>query len=180
MSITALANRYARALVDVTAAKGEMKEVFTEISAFQTLVSTHAELREVVVNPTIPQNQKEVLLVTLTTRMKLRPTTVNFLSLLLRNQRLAYLGEIVEALRREIDIRTNVVAADVTTAGALAEAQKVTIEKRLQQVTGKAVRVNYTVDPTIIGGVVSRIGSRIYDGSIRNQLDSYRTALSQN
>lgn len=180
MSITALANRYARALVDVTAAKGEMKEVFDEIGAFQHLIATHAELHEVVVNPTIPQNQKEVLLVTLTTRMKLRPTTVNFLSLLLRNQRLAYLGEIVEALRREIDIRTNVVAADVTTAGALAETQKVTIEKRLQQVTGKAVRVNYTVDPTIIGGVVSRIGSRIYDGSIRNQLDSYRSALSQN
>lgn len=179
MSIAALSNRYARALADVIFARGETQTVFDELTAFRKSVDDCADLREVIVNPTIPQAKKEALLAALTTRMKLGQITVNFLNLLLRNQRLAYLDQILAALASEIDNRNGVVAAAVTTSKAVGDAERDALRTRLENATGKKVRLTFDTDPELIGGVVTRIGSRIYDGSIRSQLDRFRGQLSQ-
>ncbi|MBX7218982.1 MAG: ATP synthase F1 subunit delta [Blastocatellia bacterium] len=179
MSVTALANRYARALADVAFPKGELPEILEELSVFQGMAESNADLHEVIVNPTIPQNQKEKLLTALIARMKPRQITANFLNLLLRNQRLPHLAEVNMAIRRELDQRLGVVAAEVTTAQALTPAQQAAMQTRLKAVTGKEVRISFKTNPDLVGGVVTRIGSRVFDGSIRNQLETFRAQISQ-
>ncbi len=176
---TALANRYARALVDVAFPQGVMDTVFDELKGFQALVAASSDLHEVVANPTIQLSQKQAVLAQLATRLKLHPITTNFLTVLMKNQRLMYLDAVVEAVGRDLDVRRGVVAAEVTTAAPLADDKRAALLGKLKSATGKDVRVTFQTDPALIGGVVTRIGSRIYDGSIRSQLDSFREQLSR-
>jgi F-type H+-transporting ATPase subunit delta len=83
----------------------------------------------------------------------------------------------LRALARELDARTNIVSAEITTAREISEQEKAALQGRLKAVTGKDVRLQYRTDPAIIGGVVTRIGSLVYDGSIKNQLAQMKQRL---
>lgn len=175
--MSSLALRYARALADV--AGNELADIHAELKQFQALVDGNPALAEVIANPTIPFDQKEAFLTGLVTKLKPRQTTGNFLGVLLRNQRLTGLPAILEAVAAEIDARNGVVPVEVTTAQPLTVADRRTMERRLKSLTGKDVRVNYKTDADLIGGVVTRIGSRYYDGSVRTQLNEFRRKLSR-
>jgi F-type H+-transporting ATPase subunit delta len=175
--MSSLANRYARALADAAAA--ELPEVFAELQQFQALTKTSSDLHEVIVNPTIPLERKESLLQALLERAKPRPTTANFLGVLLRNQRLSVLDSILAALSETIDARNGAVPVEVATAQELGAAAQRTIETRLRTMTGKEVRVTYKTDPDLLGGAVARVGSRYYDGSVRSQLNAFKEKLSR-
>ncbi|MEW6736297.1 MAG: ATP synthase F1 subunit delta [Acidobacteriota bacterium] len=179
MSITTIANRYGRALAEVVLEKGEHAEVQEELRAFVQMYQESAELREVFANPTISQQQQRAVLDALVARAKPRPTTVNFLLVLLKNYRMRYLPNIYQAFTELLDERLNVVTAEVTTAVPVNNEQQNLLSEQLRKITGKKVRLKFQVDPAIIGGVVTRIGSQIYDGSIRNQLELLRTQLSR-
>src|SRR5215831_3854393 len=168
--MSAVANRYAKALADVVTEGGDPRGARDAIHGFNQLMTGHAELQSVFSNPTIPVAQKQGVLDALIERMQPPQTVKNFLQLLLKNYRLHQLGEIVEAFDREIDRRIGVVTAEITTAGPLDEKEKAELSNRLNQITGKTVRLQFSIDPDIIGGVVTRIGSVIYDGSIKNHL----------
>jgi F-type H+-transporting ATPase subunit delta len=179
MSVATIANRYARALADVMIARREVKEVSAELHRFERMIAGHAQLREVFASPVIAAERKRAVLNELLTRLKLRPTTNNFLQLLLANNRLHQLEQMLRALERELDARTNIVSAEVTTARALDEKEKQMLHDRLRTATGKEVRLQFKTDPAIIGGVVTRIGSKIYDGSIKNQLAQMKQRLME-
>ncbi|HEX4951207.1 MAG TPA: ATP synthase F1 subunit delta [Blastocatellia bacterium] len=179
MSITTVANRYAKALADVIMERGQTLAVADEITAFAQLIEQSPELREVFASPVISLDRKKAVLKELLGRMQLKPTTNNFLQLLLTNQRLHQIDVIRTSLMKELDERAGVVSADVTTARALTAPEQEKLVNQLEAATGKRVRVNFKINPEIIGGVVTRVGSLIYDGSIKNQLALMKQQLSR-
>jgi F-type H+-transporting ATPase subunit delta len=129
-------------------------------------------------NPTIPYDQKRTVLDQLIERTKVSASTANFLQILLKNQRLTQLGEINKRLTSVLDERVGVVAAEVTTARPISEGARKNIYQRLAAVTGKDVRLSFVIDDKLIGGMVTRLGSTVYDGSIRSQLEQMGTKLA--
>lgn len=170
MSSQTVARRYASALADVIIEQGEQVEVRAELASWEKMIVSNPALLEVFTNPTVPYEQKSKVLNELIARTKVRPTTANFLRILLKNQRLAQLDEVNAKLDHVLDERSGVVSAQVTSARPVAESIKVTLEEKLGVITGKRIRLSFETDETLLGGIVTRIGSTIYDGSVRNQL----------
>jgi F-type H+-transporting ATPase subunit delta len=173
-----VARRYATALADVVMARGEAQEVKEELAAWSEMMQSNEQLLEVFRNPTIPYEQKRKVLSTLIARARVRPTTANFLQVLLQNQRLAELGEVNKRFAQILDERSGVVSAEVTTARPVAQSSQAALHDKLAAMTGKSVRLSFTTDEELIGGIVTRIGSTIYDGSVRNQLQQVREKLA--
>ena len=177
MSVQALARRYAVALADVVIARGEAQEVREELSGWDAMTQSNPQLSEVFRHPTIPYEQKRGVLNELIRRARVRPTTANFLQVLLQNHRLADLAEINRQFEQELDRRAGIVTAEVTTALALAPEAQEALRARLSQLTGSKVRLQFAVDDALIGGVVTRIGSTLYDGSVRGQLQQIKQRM---
>ena len=172
-----MARRYAAALADVTGASGEAREVQRELSAWESMMQTNDQLLEVFRNPTIHYEQKRGVLKALIARTRVRPVTANFLQVLLQNHRLADLQEINKRFTDELDQRSNIVSAQVTTARPVPEQTQAALRARIAQLTGRDVRLQFATDEELIGGVVTRIGSTIYDGSVRGQLQQIKEKL---
>jgi F-type H+-transporting ATPase subunit delta len=177
MTGTTIANRYARALADVIIERRETDEVVKELIDFERIMSEHPQLRDVFASPVIATERKRAVLDELLARLDLRQTTANFLRLLLDNSRLHDLDQMMNALSRELDTRMNIVSAEVTTAREIGQQEKAAMQSQLKAATGKEVRLQFRTDPAIIGGVVTRIGSLVYDGSIKNQLAQMKKRL---
>ena len=179
MSIQTIARRYATALTDVVIERNETQTVREELQGWSEMIGASDELREVLNNPTIPQEQKTKLLENLVDRTKISSTTANFLRLLLQNQRLAYLKEIYQYFANNLDERGGVVAAQVTTAHPVTAETQEALRARLGELTGKQVQLSFATDEELIGGIVTRIGSTIYDGSVRTQLEQIKEKMIQ-
>ena len=178
MSVQTMARRYASALVDVVLERGEATEVQGELAAWEEMIQSSPNLLEVLRNPTVALDQKRAVLNKLIERAKPRQTTVNFLKVLLQNQRLTDLGEINRKLAETLDERAGMVAANVTTARTVPENSRQQLHAKLTGLTGKKVRVDFTTDPDLLGGIVTRIGSTVYDGSVRNQLQMIKEKMT--
>ncbi|HXM36352.1 MAG TPA: ATP synthase F1 subunit delta, partial [Pyrinomonadaceae bacterium] len=111
-------------------------------------------------------------------KSKILPTTASFLQVLLRNQRLSEIGEVNERFARILDHRAGVVAAEVTTARPIPPASVEALQLKLGRMTSKKVRLTFATDQELIGGVIVRMGSTVYDGSVRNQLDQVERQLA--
>jgi F-type H+-transporting ATPase subunit delta len=173
-----VARRYASALADVVTERKEEREVQQEIDQWASMIESSPELKEVFANPTVVYDQKQKVLEALIDRTRVRPTTASFLRVLLRNQRLAQLKDVADRFSQVLDERGGVVSANVTTARPLPEDMKNTVRQALMAATGRTVRVSFTTDETIIGGLVARIGSTIYDGSVQSRLDRLSEELA--
>ena len=178
MSVQAVARRYAAALADVVTQRGEAREVQQELAAWSDMLRTNPNLYEVFANPTIALDKKRAVLKRLLEIGKPRPATANFLKVLLQNQRLTELDEINRRFADVLDVRAGVVAARVTSARPVPAATQQTLEARLHSLTGKKVRIEFDTDASIIGGLVTRIGSTVYDGSVRNQLEQIKEKMA--
>ncbi|MDX6531695.1 MAG: F-type H+-transporting ATPase subunit delta [Blastocatellia bacterium] len=178
MSVQTVARRYASALADVVLERGEAREVQEELLVWQKMFEASPTLPEVFRNPTIALDKKRAVLNKLIERAKPRPTTANFLKVLLQNQRLTELGEINKKFAELLDLRAGMVAATVTTARSVPENAQQELQVKLTSLTGKKVRLNFTTDPELIGGLVTRIGSTVYDGSVRNHLQLIKEKMA--
>lgn len=178
MSSQVVARRYSSALADVVLQRGEAREVQQELVAWADMMQSNANLREVFANPTIALDQKRRVLNRLLEIAKPRPTAVNFLKLLLQNQRLPELDQINKRFAAVLDERAGMIAAQVTTARPVPPETQQTLQRKLRDMTGKNVRIEFTTDPGMIGGLVTRIGSTIYDGSVRNQLEQIKEKMA--
>ena len=177
MSIEIVARRYGSALADVVLKTGETDVVKTELTQWSTLIDANADLHEVLSNPSIPHAQKEKLLASLLDRTKPSQTIANFLRILLKNGRLTEIAAINERFLAELEERSGIVGANVTSARELPQAERSDLQSKLEQLTGKRVNLNFSVDPNIIGGVVTRVGSTVYDGSVKTKLENLREQL---
>ena len=178
MSAAAVARRYATALADVVLTRGEAREVQKELGDWAGMMQSHTELLAVFRNPVLAYEQKRKVLDALIARTRVRPTTANFLQVLLRNHRLTDLTEINHSFARELDERAGLVLAQITTARPLAAKQQESLRARLSQLTGRQVYLQFAVDEELIGGVVTRIGSTVYDGSVRTRLRQIKQQMA--
>jgi F-type H+-transporting ATPase subunit delta len=178
LSSQTVARRYAAALADVLLAEGSPRQVQEELIAWESMIRTSEQLQQVFSNPTVAYDQKRGLLETLIRRTKVQQRTANFLRILLKNQRLTDLGEINRRLAQVLDERSGVVAAQVTSARPVSDEIKKSLSGRLATITGKDVRLSFAIDEALIGGIVTRVGSTVYDGSISNQLRQLELKLA--
>lgn len=171
MSLQTVARRYATALADVAIERQEEREVQAELDHWASMIEANPQLKEVLANPTVVYDQKRKVLEDLISRTRVRETTASFLRVLLKNQRLSQLREVAARFGQILDERSGMVAANVTTARPIPEELRNALQQALTEATGKKVRLNFTTDETIIGGLVARIGSTIFDGSVQGHLD---------
>ena len=177
MSIQTVARRYASALADVVIERREEREVQKEIEFWASMIDSNPQLREVFANPTVAYDHKRTVLEELISRTRVRETTASFLRVLLRNQRLAQLPEVGARFSHVLDERAGVVAAEITTARPIPEDLKKALHDSLTSATGRTVRMTFATDETIIGGLVARIGSTVFDGSVENNLERLADGL---
>ena len=171
MSLQTVARRYATALADVAIERREEREVQNELDQWAKMIEAYPQLKEVFANPIIVYDHKRKVLEDLIARTRVRETTSSFLRVLLKNQRLSQLRAIVERFGQVLDERGGMVAAHVTTARPIPEDLRNSLHETLAAATGRKVRLSFTTDESIIGGLVARIGSTIFDGSVQSQLD---------
>ena len=174
----AAAIRYARALFDVSLKEqGHLEEVETQLTAFVGLFTQHPTLAKVLLNPAVPVSRKRAAVAELVATMGVTPVLGKLLLLLAERDRLIVLPDLLSSYRERLLDHRHVVRAELTTAMPLSADRTENIEKRLSQVTGKTVTVSSRVDPSIIGGVVARLGGTVYDGSVTHQLEKIRARL---
>jgi F-type H+-transporting ATPase subunit delta len=178
MSIETIARRYGSALADVVLKTGEAEIVKSELTQWETMLESNTALYDAFGNPAIAHAQKNRLLESLIERTKPSRTTANFLRVLLKNGRLNDISAIRERFVSELEERSGIVSAEVISARELPAGEKSELKARLEALTGKTVELNFQIDQNVIGGVVTRIGSTVYDGSVRTKLDNLREQLA--
>ena len=181
MTSRTAATRYAKALLEVAskeAPQGGIEKVAEELDAFIALVKDNPALDRVLMNPAVPAPRKRDAVAELTRMGGLSPIVSKLLALLAERDRLTLLNDLGSIYHDLLMDRQNVVRAEVTTATPLAADRTQAIEKGLAAVTGKRVSMVTKVDKNIVGGVVARVGSTVYDASIATQLKKIRARLT--
>lgn len=181
MRASAIASRYASALVDVVtgaSAQTEAQQVVRQLRAFEEALKTSPELRAVLSSPAIATARKRAVIGRLAEAMQLSRIARNFLFVLIDNRRVAALAEILEAFEILLDERLGYSRVDVTSAAELSEPRRQALAAEFGRLTGKRVRPRFSVDPALIGGVIARVGSTVYDGSVRGRLQTLGRRLT--
>jgi F-type H+-transporting ATPase subunit delta len=172
------ATRYARALLDVSVKEqADLEKVNDQLAAFARLFADHPALAKVLLNPVVPVQRKHSAVAELTSRMGMAPILAKLLLLLAERDRLVLVPDLVDSYRERLLDYQNVARAEVTTASPLAPERATALEQSLAKVTLRRVTLTTHVDPAIIGGVIARIGSTIYDGSVVRQLEKMKERL---
>ena len=169
--------RYARALLDVALAEADPAAVEREMSAAAELFTGHASLWSVMTNPAVPAPKKRAIVDTILPQLGVAPVVAKTLQMLASRDRIGLLPEIVRAYGEKLMDHQKVVRATVTSAVPLPPDRVKKLEQELAGITGRRVVMSAALDPAIVGGVVTQIGSTVYDGSVRRQLEKIRERL---
>jgi F-type H+-transporting ATPase subunit delta len=172
------ANRYARALIDVL--YPEQAEIGQQqLQQFLSLLTDQPDARRLLENPAMAGDRRKRLLNDLSGAMNLDRRVANFIGILVDRDRLSLLEEIIQTYQKFLDEKLGIVRARVTAAYSLDAGQQKELMARLEKATGKQIRMEVAVDPSLIGGLVAQVGSTIYDGSVRQQLQAFRSRFSE-
>ena len=177
MSVELAARRYAGALADVVEKGSETTIVQTELKQWEKMMQESGDLLNLFKHPAIQYDKKSEVLESLLSRSAPTKTTANFLRVLLRNQRLGNLGIINRVFEEELAERSNEVSASVTTAREISPEEQVHLQSNLFKLTGRKVKLQTNVDKDIIGGLITRVGSTVYDSSVKTQLENLKQEL---
>lgn len=174
-----VAREYAEALADVALASGRADALRQEVRSFAELAAGSADLRNFLDSPAIPRAAKQDLLEKLVARLGASKELRNFLFVLVDHHRTNLLAEMAREFETTILERLGRAEASITSARELSAPQKQKLAGTLESVTGKKIEARYAVDPALVGGLMVRIGSTIYDGSVRAQLDRLSARLNR-
>jgi F-type H+-transporting ATPase subunit delta len=177
MSVSIVARRYAQAVLELGIEQGQLDAVVEQMSALAAAWEESAELRNAVENPLVAHAAKKAVAGALADRIGASPTIRHTVLLMVDRRRAKALPYMAQTLRELADARKGLLRAEVTTAAPLSEAYYGRLQTQLEAMTGKRVVVDRRTDPSLIAGVVTRIGDRILDGSLRTRLQSLRDAL---
>ena len=177
MASRASARRYARALFDVVSKSGDVDAALAELQAIGGAISGHADLRRALTSPGVPVSAKQSVVRELVTLQPVSKVIARLLVLVVENDDVDEIEEIVEQFEQRVLELHQVVRAEITSAVPLPGEKVQAIEASLATASGARVVITPRVDPEILGGVVARIGSRVYDGSIVRHLARIRTRL---
>jgi F-type H+-transporting ATPase subunit delta len=177
----AVASRYARALADLAThpARGmDSQAAMAELQAFENALKEFPDLRNVILSPAVAPARKRAVIGRLSGVLGISWLIRNFLCVVADHRRTRILTEIREAFQSLVNERLGVVEVRITAARELTEEQQSAVAAELSRMTGKKVRCGFEVDESLIGGLSAQIGSTIYDGSVRGQLDGLRRKLA--
>ena len=178
--MAAITSRYARALADVVQdQKADPRRIEDELKTMADVVSSAPQLRTVWENPAVEANEKRAVLDAIVERTEVSKMVRNFVAVLIDHRRIGSLPAIVRQVEVEFNERLGLAMAEVTTARPLDDQQKRALETRVGAVTGKTIRARYATDDSLLGGAVVKVGSTVYDGSIRGQLERLKEELSE-
>jgi F-type H+-transporting ATPase subunit delta len=173
----AVARRYASALADIALEQIKADAVKADFSAFVEAFYGSADLRNFLETPAVGREQKHRVIAKLSEKMSLDPAVGNFLFLIVDHHRTELLREIQQAFANELNARLGIAEARVTSAWALSEEEKKQLTAALERRTGKRIEAHFQEDQSLLGGAVVRVGSTVYDGSVREQLNRLRERL---
>jgi F-type H+-transporting ATPase subunit delta len=175
--VKALAERYAGALVDVALTNGQAEQVKGELAEFAGLIRESPDLHSFLSNPSIARAAKHAAIDAIVTRMGASRTLRNYLFVIVDHRHAGMLIEIQDAFSRLLDARMGIMQAQVTSATQLSDKERAELSAALAKLTGEKIEAQYTTDAALIGGAVVKIGSTIYDGSVRTQLERMRARM---
>jgi F-type H+-transporting ATPase subunit delta len=175
---SAVASRYARAFADVvTSARLDTASLERQFSDFLATWDGSKELRELFMNPAVPSVQKVSILDKLNARMGLQKELRNLVAVLINNDRIGDVHEVAAAWRTEMQERMGIRQAEIVTARELSEKEREELVAGVGKLAGSRIEPTFKLDPAIIGGTVVRIGSTVWDGSVRGRLERLKEAL---
>lgn len=177
--MNAISRRYAGALADVAMEQGAAEPVRKNLTDFAAAIRNSADLANFLASPSVTRGNKQAVIEKLAAQMGAGKIFRNFLMVLSDNRRTAFVAEIAEAFDALLLERMGIAEAQVTSATELREAQKAELNQAMERLTGKKVEARYSVDRGLLGGAVVRIGSTVYDGSVREQLERLRDRLTK-
>jgi F-type H+-transporting ATPase subunit delta len=176
--MAAVTARYARAFADVVfEQKLDAQKIEAEVRAMEAAIDESPALRHTWDNPAVPTASKYKVLDAIIAAIGGSRLTRNFFALLIERRRITALKQIREQFEAEINERLGVADADVTSIRTLAEDEKRALETQVAKITGKKIRATYSTDKSVLGGSVVKVGSTVYDGSVRGQLERLKQQL---
>jgi F-type H+-transporting ATPase subunit delta len=177
--MASVAGTYARAFADVVlSAHLDADRSIAGLRTIASLLEESAELRRVWENPAVPAEQKLRVLDVIAERDALPKQVRNLVAVLINHRRTHFLNAIIRQLEKELDARMGFAEAEITSTRELGDAEKRAFESQVAKLTGMKVRAHYEQDASLLGGAVLRIGSTIYDGSVKGQLERLKEAIS--
>jgi F-type H+-transporting ATPase subunit delta len=177
--VASVASIYARAFADVVLDDHlDANRAVSGLRQIAGLLKESIELRRVWENPAVPGDQKRRLLDAIVQREGILPQVRNLTAVLIDRRRLHFLGPITEHFEKELNARLGIAEAQIISARELADGEKRTLELQIGKLTGKKVRAQFELDPSLLGGAVVRVDSTIYDGSVKGQLEKIKEAIS--
>jgi F-type H+-transporting ATPase subunit delta len=177
VSVDAAAERYSQAIFEIGSESGQLERMSQEIEDFANSFAENQMLRRALENPALDEGQREAVLLQMARQSQLSPLTINSLRVLAKRRRLGALPQIARRLRSLADEKNGVLRAKITSAGSLSETYFNELKQNLERAFGKRVIVEHEEDPELIGGIVTRIGDNIFDGSIAGRLDELERRL---
>jgi F-type H+-transporting ATPase subunit delta len=176
--MASLVNTYARAFADAVMDKRmDPARTLAEARQISALVNENKTLREVWETPSIPAEQKRAVLDAIVKRAGISQIVRNFIAVLIDKRRMKFLDEIVAQFSQELNQRLGFAEAEIITTRELNADERRALEADLAKVTGKKIRARYDHDGSILGGAIARVGSTVYDGSVKGQLEKIREQL---
>ena len=178
-----LANRYAEALADVVTAPNsdvQPADAVVQLRGFYASASAAPQLQTILASPAVPKARKRAVIRAIASAVGLKHVIVNFLLVLSDRGRWDALHDVIDAFDAALDSRLGFERAEVQTAYELTNEQREEISRELARIAGRQIRLKVSVNPELIGGVTARVGSTVYDGSVRGQLAKMRQSLAAN
>ncbi|MGD0546780.1 MAG: ATP synthase F1 subunit delta [Terracidiphilus sp.] len=177
--MAAFAARYACAFADVAAQqKLDSAALDRQLNDFISTWEGSAELREVFVNPAVPNVQKIAVLDKMNKKLKLQKELRNLLAVLIDNDRIGEIKEVAAAWRAEMRERQGIRSVEIVTARELGKEDQAKLTAGVGKLTGARIEARFRLEPAILGGTVVRIGSTVYDGSVRGRLERLKAVIS--
>ncbi|SEV92852.1 ATP synthase F1 subcomplex delta subunit [Cognatiyoonia koreensis] len=176
---TGIAQRYASAVFDLSKEGKGLKALESDIAALEVAMDDSADFRTLLTSPLYSRDEQSGAVAAIAKKMKLSPTTTNVLGLLATKRRLFVLPQLVSTLRERLAEERGEVTAEVTSAKALTKAQTDKLAKTLKAQVGKAVTIKETVDESIIGGLIVKVGSKMIDTSIKSKLNALQNKMKE-
>jgi F-type H+-transporting ATPase subunit delta len=181
MTSNAVITRYANALVDVLLGPNagmQHADAIGQLRSFEAALHGTSALRTVLASPAVPKARKRTIVRRISEALGLSRVITNFLLVLTDHGRAGALTETIQSFELLLDERLGFVHADVRSAFELTPAQQEALSRELERLAGKQVRTRFAADPDLIGGVTARLGSKLYDGSVRGRLAKMRNTLA--
>lgn len=175
--MSALADRYAAALADVAVERHSGDAIWRDLNAFVDLYNQSGDLRNALESPVVDSETKHKVIAEICAKMGANDAVRNFIYLIVDNGRIHLFHELLPAFRAELNDRLGIAAVEITSAHPLSDGDKKQLVSVLEKRTGKKIDARFAEDASLVGGAIVKVGSTIYDGSVREQLNRLREQL---